>query len=135
MNNGRKTALWGAWLQLGLVLGLGGTIINMVNAFSKFSDSQGEANTEVLAGKISSALIPSAVGMGVALVGVILMGIALLGMKYRAKWFFGFLIIYGVMWTLYMPTGTIAGGALLAFLFWKKDEFVGNRNQHVNPPT
>ena len=125
MNNGRKTALWGAWLQLGLVLGLGGTIINMVNAFSKFSDSQGEANTEVLAGKISSALIPSAVGMGVALVG----------MKYRAKWFFGFLIIYGVMWTLYMPTGTIAGGALLAFLFWKKDEFVGNRNQHVNPPT
>jgi len=34
-------------------------------------------------------------------------------------------IIYGVMWTLYMPTGTIAGGALLTFLFWKRMSLSG----------
>jgi hypothetical protein len=56
-------------------------------------------------------------------------------MKYRAKWFLRFYIIDGVIWTMYMPTGTITTGALLAFLFGEKDEFGGTRNQHVKPTT
>jgi len=115
--------LWGAWLQLGLVFGLLGTVVGMVSAFDKLSESEA-ASPETLANDISFALITTAIGMIPVLIGLILMAVARLGKKYRAAWFFWFLIAYSVLWALNFPVGTILGGALIFYLISKKDEFL-----------
>jgi hypothetical protein len=124
---GRKFALWGAWLQLGLVCGLGGTIIGMINAFGKIAENEIE-DPALLANDISFALITTAIGLVPALLGLIFLGIALFGKKYRAAWFFWFLIIYSCFLALYFPVGTIMGLALIIYLIWNKDEFIKSKS-------
>ena len=124
---GRKIALWGAWLQLGLVFGLGGTVIGMINAFEKIALNE-PGDPALLANDISFALITTAIGLIPALVGLIFLGIALFGKKYRAAWFFWFLIIYSCFLALYFPVGTIIGVALIIYLIWNKDEFLKGKS-------
>ena len=124
---GRKIALWGAWLQLGLVFGLGGTVIGMINAFEKIAEN-GTGDPTLLANDISFALITTAIGLIPALLGLVFLGIALFGMKYRSLWFFWFLIIYSGLWALNFPIGTIIGVALIIYLIWNKDEFLKRKS-------
>ncbi|NBB76173.1 MAG: hypothetical protein GVY02_02235 [Bacteroidetes bacterium] len=124
---GRKIALWGAWLQLGLVFGLGGTVIGMINAFEKIAENEA-GDPALLANDISFALITTAIGLIPALIGLVLLGIALFGKKYRGRWFFWFLIFYGVLWALNFPVGTIFGIALIVYLIWNKDEFLKRKS-------
>ena len=121
--SGRKFALWGAWLQLGFVFGLGGTIIGMISAFEKIGGNQ-PTDPAMLADDMSFALITTAFGLIPALVGLALLGIALFGKKYRAIWFFWFLVVCGALWALNYPVGTIIGVALILYLVWRKDEFL-----------
>ena len=126
--NGRKFALWGAWLQLGAVIGLLWTVVGMVGAFQKISQSE-PASAGALANEISIALITTVIGMIPAFIGVILMAVALFGKKYRAPWFFWFLIVYGVLWAMNFPEGTVFGGLLIIYLIWKKDEFLASNSE------
>jgi len=64
-----------------------------------------------------------------AFIGVILMAVALFGKKYRAPWFFWFLIGYGVLWAVNYPEGTVFGCALIIYLIWKKDEFLARNSE------
>ena len=124
---GRKIALWGAWLQLGLVFGLGGTIIGMISAFEKIAGNQ-PADPAMLADDMSFALITTAIGLIPGLVGLVLLGIALFGKKYRATWFFWFLVVYGALLAVSYPIGTIIGVALIIYLVWNKDEFLRRKS-------
>ena len=126
--NGRKFALWGAWLQLGAVIGLFWTVVGMVGAFQKISQSE-PASAGALANELSISLITTVIGMIPAFIGVILMSVALFGKKYRAPWFFWYLIVYGVLWVMNFPEGTVFGGALIIYLIWKKDEFLASNSE------
>jgi len=120
-------ALWGAWLQLGLVFGFGGTVIGMINAFEKIAENE-TGDPALLANDISFALITTAIGLIPALIGLVLLGIALFGRKYRAPWFFWFLIIYSGLWALGFPVGTIIGVAMIIYLIWNKDDFLKRKS-------
>jgi hypothetical protein len=126
--NGRKFALWGAWLQLGAVIGLFWTVVGMVGAFQKISQSE-PASAGALANELSISLITTVIGMIPAFIGVILMSVALFGKKYRAPWFFWYLIVYGVLWVMNFPEGTVFGGALIIYLIWKKDAFLASNSE------
>lgn len=126
---GRQLALWGAWLQLGPILGILGTVVGMVRAFGKISAND-PASAEALASDISIALITTAIGMIPALVGLVLMGVALFVKKYRGSWFFWFLLVYGALCALEFPVGTVFGGALMIYLVWTKDEFLTDKRDH-----
>jgi len=121
--NGRAFALWGAWLQLGAVIGLLWTVVGMV----RISQSE-PATAGALANEISISLITTVIGMIPAFIGVILMAVALFGQKYRAQWFFWFLIVYGVLGAVNYPEGTVFGCALIIYLIWKKDEFLASNS-------
>ena len=126
--NGRKFALCGAWLQLGAAIGLFWTVVGMVGAFQKISQSE-PASAEALANEVSISLITTVIGMIPAFIGVILMAVALFGKKYRAPWFFWFLIVYGVLWAMNFPEGTVFGGVLIIYLIWKKDEYLASNSE------
>lgn len=147
--NGKKWALWGAWLQAGAVIGHLWTVVAMVSTFqgflepnstnfNKVIDQDGvtlgvtePASAQTIANEISNKLMPVVVGRVPALVGAILIAIALIGKKYRATWFFWFLLVYGILLVMNYPTGSLIGGALLVYLLWKRNEFFATNFQQV----
>jgi len=124
--NGRKYALWGAWLQVGAVIGLIWTVIGMISSFQNVSPS-GTA----LANGISSELTPVLIASVASFIGVVLLAVALFRKKYRAAWFFCFLLIYGILIAMNYWEGTLIGGLLIIYLFYKKDEFLGGKREIV----
>lgn len=120
--NGKKLALWGAWLQLGHVFAVIGTSIGMMRAF-QIIDEAGIGDLEALVDSLYTALIITSMGLIPSLIGLALMAIALFGDKYREPWFFWFLVFYSSFWVLIFPVGTILGAGLLAYLILHKDEF------------
>jgi len=122
--NGRKYALWGAWLQVGAVIGLIWTVIGMISSFQNVSPS-GTA----LANGISSELTPVLIASVASFIGVVLLAVALFRKKYRAAWFFWFLLIYGILIAMNYWEGTLIGGLLIIYLFYKKDEFLGAKGK------
>ena len=124
--NGRKYALWGAWLQVGAVIGLIWTVIGMISSFQNVSPS-GTA----MANGISNELTPVLIASVASFIGVILLAVALFRKKYRAAWFFWFLLIYGILIAMNYWEGTVIGGLLIIYLFYKKDEFLGSKREIV----
>lgn len=124
--NGRKYALWGAWLQVGAIIGLIWTVIGMISSFQNVSPS-GTA----LANGISSELTPVLIASVASFIGVVLLAVALFRKKYRAAWFFWFLLIYGILIAMNYWEGTLIGGLLIIYLFYKKDEFLGGKREIV----
>ena len=122
--NGRKYALWGAWLQVGAVIGLIWTVIGMISSFQNVSPS-GTA----MANGISNELTPVLIASVASFIGVILLAVALFRKKYRAAWFFWFLLIYGILIAMNYWEGTVIGGLLIIYLIYKKDEFLGSKNE------
>ena len=132
MNNekGRKWALWGAWLQVGAVIGLIGTVIGMISSFQNVSPS-GTA----LANGISNELTPVLIALVASFIGVILLAVALFRKKYRAAWFFWFLLIYGILIVMNYWEGTAIGGLLVIYLIYNKSEFLGSKRELVAKTT
>lgn len=121
MNKGRGLAIWGAWLQLGPIIGIIGTVIGMVRAFEL--TKQGVDSAEELALEINLVLNFSMVGMLAGLIGMILLLVALFSSKYRAPWFFWFMAIYAGINLLAFPIGTVIGIIVLVHIIPRKDEF------------
>ncbi len=122
---GKKLAVCGIALQFGPVIGLLGTTISMIRAFTKIS-TQGAGQTEALARDISFALCTTAIGMVLATIGVPLILIALFGFKYRAPWFYTTLIACCILWLFAFPLGTVLGICLINYLMNRKKEFSEN---------
>ena len=124
--NGRKWALWGAWLQTGAFIGLIWTVVGIISSFQNISPS-GTA----LANGISNELTPVLIGSVASFIGAIFLAVALFGKKYRAAWFFWFLLIYGILIAMNYWEGTVIGGLLIIYLIYKKDEFLGSKRELV----
>jgi flagellar motor component MotA len=122
ITKGRTLALTGAWLQLGPLFGLFGSVIGMISAFQTMGEG-GMGKPEALAEDIHFALITTAIGLVVGLVGLILMLIALFKFKYKEKWFFWFLIVISILMLPRVPAGTIIGMGLLIYLITHRNEF------------
>ena len=125
MRKGRKLALWGAWLQLGPVFGILGTVIGMIGAFGQISEFEqnDQGSAEALANNISLALNTTAIGIIAGLVGLVFLLVALFSSKYRAPWFFWFMAIYSVLSLLAFPVGTVIGIIVLVHIIPRKEEF------------
>lgn len=119
---GKNLAIWGIALQLGMVVGLIGTIIGMVRAIGRLVESE-TAQSAALANDISIALYTTAAGSVVALVGIILILVALFGTRYRAPWFRTVLWVLSILWLLSFPIGTILGIIVMVYLVNHKAEF------------
>ena len=129
VENGRKWALWGAWLQVGAVIGLIWTVVGIISSFQKVLPS-GAA----LAKEISSELTPVLIASVASFIGAILLAVALFVKKYRAAWFFWFLLIYGILIAMDYREGTLIGGLLIIYLIYKKDEFLESKRELVAKP-
>ena len=130
--NGRKLALWGAWLQLGTVLGVLGTVFGMIGAFAELASEGNTASADAMSNSISTALITTAIGIVTALIGLVLLLIALFSSKYRAPWFFWFMAIYAVLSLAGFPIGTALGLIILIYLIPRKEEFQSEQTAGEN---
>ncbi len=132
---GRRTALWGAWLQLGPVFGLIGTVIGMLHTFYGISLGGEESTTSIVATGIHMSLFTTQIGLAIGLVGTILLLVALFHYKFRARWFFWFMIIFSGLTLLAFPVGTIIAIFLLIYLIRNKDDFWGrSRGEQGSAP-
>lgn len=119
---GKQLAIWGVALQLGLVVGLIGTVIGMIRAFDRLAESEAASPADLGQG-ISISLYSTVAGSAIAMVGLILILVALVGVRYRAPWFRTVLWILSVLWLLVFPIGTIFGIGVIVYLVNHKTEF------------
>lgn len=122
-NLGKKLALTGAFLQLGPVIGVVGTVIGMMRAFDTLA-AQGIGDPQRLSANISEVLIATIAGLALGVIGLVFLCIALFGCRYRAEWFFWFLVIYGALLLLGFPVGTVAGIVVLVSCLTLRHEFL-----------
>lgn len=122
-NLGRTLALTGAFFQLGPFIGAIGTTIGMMRAFQTLG-SNGVSDPQRLSANIGEVLLATAIGLGFSLVGLILICIALFASRFRAPWFFWFLVIYGCILLCGFPIGTIFGVVILTFSVTRRHEFL-----------
>ena len=122
-NEGRKTALAGAWLQLGPVIGFIASVAALMRAFN-FSPARGTGDAAALSEGISTALLPCAIGSVFGLIGTVLLLVALFAREYRAKWFYWFMMIYSILLLTAFPVGTVVGIICLVHITKRKEEFL-----------
>ncbi len=125
-NLGKILAVTGACLQIGPLIGLCGTVAGMIGAF-KTLGSNGMADPQQLSADIGGVLVATTVGLCVSLIGYILICIALFACCYRARWFYWFLVDYGIIALLFgFPLGRVLGIVILVYCLNHKSEFLSN---------
>ena len=128
---GKYLAIFGLVLQFGYLIGMVGTVVGMLRAFSRLASTGATYSQEAIALDIALALYTTAIGMGVSIVGIILLCIALFGTKYRAPWFKTAMWILSILWLLNIPIGMIIGIIVMIYLSNHKNEFT---QQPLSPP-
>jgi hypothetical protein len=121
-NKGKYLALCGVILQLGLPIGLIGTLVGMMRTFNDISANR-PVDQNAIAAYIGAAMIATSIAMTLAIVGFILSLIAFFKVKYRARWFYTSLWAFCVLWLLLYPVGTILGIVMAYYLYTHKQEF------------
>jgi hypothetical protein len=134
---GRNLAIAGAVCQLGPIIGLAGTVIGMMGAFNAIGSSgAGIGDPSMLSSSIGHVLISTAIGFIVGIIGLVLLIVSLTGCRYRAEWFFWFLIVYGVLALTVFPVGTAFGVFFLVYGLSKRHEFLRPASEaRENPPS
>ena len=122
-NRGRRVALVGAFLQLGPLIGLVGTFVGIIRAFYTL-ESSSSGDPARLSANVTGALYATAAGLVLSVVGLILIYVALFRYRYRAEWFFGFLLIYGGVLLAGFPIGTVFGIVILSYCLMRRNEFL-----------
>ncbi len=132
---GRNLAIAGAACQLGPIIGLAGTVIGMMGAFDTLGSS-GVGDPSRLSESIGHVLISTVAGLIICTVGLILLTVSLTGCRYRAEWFFWFLVIYGFLALVAFPVGTAFGVFFLVYCLTKRHEFLRSVPDTLQtPPT
>lgn len=129
---GRYLAIIGACMQAGPLIGLVGTVIGMKKAFDSLGSS-GIGDPSQLSNSIGWVLIATVIGILVGLIGAVLVFVSLLGFRYRAEWFFWFLVIYGAISLLSFPVGTVTGIAFLVYGITNRTQFFPTSAQSQPP--
>ena len=86
IREGKQLALCGTALQIGCLVGLGGTIVGICRAFEEVSHSNA-FDAAALASAIGAVLYPTVIGLLLSLIGAVLLLRALFASRYRASWF------------------------------------------------
>jgi len=120
---GKNLAIMGLVLQLGPYIGLLITIFGVTNTFSAHKEP---TDLKMFSAEMTHDLIPTWVGLICGLLGIVLIFISLVSYRYRAQWFFWFLMIYGTLSLFMYPIGTVIGLALLVFCLTYRKEFFRN---------
>lgn len=126
MKNGKNIAIFGALLQLAPIIGVATGMAQLVlGMFSTLRDVtvSGTASEEKISHELGFTFIASGTGILIGLVGIILLMTALFYKRYRAKWFYTFMMTYSVVLLFFLPLGTVAGIGFLLYLTKRKDEF------------
>jgi len=121
-SKGKPIAVAGAILQLGLLVGVVGTVVGMMKAFQALG-ADNVSDPRVLAQSIGDVLIFTAIGLAFAVAGFVFICIAFFGSRYRARWFFWFLIDYGIILLLAYPVGMAMGICMILFAILHRREF------------
>lgn len=121
---GRNLAILGTACQLGPVIGLIGAMIGMINAFKTLGSTHSFSDPAVISGGLGYSLFISAIGLFVGLIGLILLIVSLTAGRYRARWFFWFLVVYGALLLFFFPSGTAFGLFFLVYCLTKTQEFL-----------
>lgn len=88
-------AIAGVVCQLGPMVGLVGSMIGVMGAYDTIGKNPGIENPAGLSESIGSAMVITAIGQIIGIVGLILVTVSVSACRYRAEWFFTFLVIYG----------------------------------------
>ncbi|GAA5144137.1 hypothetical protein GCM10023213_33590 [Prosthecobacter algae] len=123
VSKGRDLARVGAWLQVGLVIGMVMTVGGMVRAFRLVGAAE-VADPAKLSAAIGEVLIYIMVGVVMSLVGAVLMLVAVYSSGYRAQWLFWMLLGLGVVYALAFPVGTVVGAVLIITALAKNQELL-----------
>jgi MotA/TolQ/ExbB proton channel family len=115
----------GAFLQIGPLIGALATTIGIRRAFQVLETSgPGISDPHFASAPIGDVLITTVVGLLLGLLGIVFLGIALVRRRYRAEWFFWFLIIYGGLLLFGFPVGTAIGIFFLVYCLPRRHEFL-----------
>lgn len=102
----------------------------MMRVFATAAGDGGTSDSQQVSANIGQAHIAVAMGVAFSLVGWVLMCVALFASRYRAPWFFWFLVIYGGTLLCSFPVGTGFGIIILAYCFTHKAQFL---TAQINP--
>lgn len=119
-------------MQAGPLIGMMATVIGMRKAFCSLGAS-GINDPVQLSNNIGGVLVATAIGISIGLIGAILLFVSLLGFRYRAAWFYWFLVIYGVNILFAFPVGTVIGPFLLVYILTNRNQFLAPAS-HSGPP-
>lgn len=104
---------------MGWILCSIGMAIGMQHAFSILG-SAGVGDPKALSKDIGEVLQSCGIGFGMSLIGLVLICISLFALRYRAKWFFYFCVIYGFGLFFGISIGNGIWTCLCDFLFNQK---------------
>lgn len=107
-----------------------GTVIGMVRAFGVRA-GHGISDPQALSGAVSEVLWMTFAGVLLGIIGLILCIIAATAARYRAQWFFWFLVIYGALLFFSYPYGTPFGLFFVVYCLAKRKEFFPSRRGYA----
>jgi len=134
VSKAKTFAIVGTFLQLAPIIWVVGYFVSIYRIFALMTN----APANIIGKGINAYLeIPSqelaimkselwliVIGVVIGLAGLVFLLISLTSLRYRAEWFFWFLMIYGLMLCGAFPFGTIFGIFFLVYCLTKRREFL-----------
>ena len=134
VSKAKTFAIVGTFLQLAPIIWVVGYFVSIYRIFALITN----APANIIGKGINAYLeIPSqelaimkselwliVIGVVIGLAGLVFLLISLTSLRYRAEWFFWFLMIYGLMLCGAFPFGTIFGIFFLVYCLTKRREFL-----------
>jgi hypothetical protein len=109
-------------------------MIGVIGAYDTIGKNPGIEDPAALSESIGFALVITAIGLIIGIVGVILLTGSVTACRYRAEWFFWFLVVYGVLALSAFPVGTAVGVFFLVYCLTKRQEFLRPRTATLTVP-
>ena len=116
---GKNLAIISSIIQLAVVAGFLKFAAEMFLSFQSIN-LYGTGDPKIMAGAISSAMIPMIIGCVLGLPGFIMSITTYFISAYRSKWFFRYSITLSVFWILSFPVGTLFGIILMVVAIIKR---------------
>jgi len=131
---GQNLAIAGVVCQLGPIIGFGGSMIGVIRAYDTIDKNPGIGHPAGLSESIGSAMVITAIGLIIGIIGLILLTVSVTACRYRAEWFFWFLVGYGVLALSVFPVGTAFGVFFLVYCLTKRQEFLRSSTATLTVP-
>lgn len=118
-SNGRLLVIIGMICQLGPLIACVSALLNIQRTVNR----SGIGDPSLVADAFGKMLLYNLYGLLVGVIGLILFILALVVLRYRAEWFFWFLIVYGALLILAFPF-TLFGIFFYVYCLTKRREFL-----------